>query len=73
MTSILYKDHLAVAIVSCDKDTGKWKVMIETSDKFYPCDKFTSQEAAESPGLKFATACINSRTETEGSAASVTI
>ena len=73
MASILYKDHLAVAIVSCDKDTGKWKLTIQISHRFYPCDEFTSQEAAESPGLKFATAYIDSRTETEGSAAAVTL
>jgi len=47
--------------------------MIEINQRFYPCDEFTSQEAAESPGLKFAIAYIDSRTETEGSAASVTV
>jgi hypothetical protein len=37
--------------------------MIEIGHRFYSCDEFTSQEAAESFRLKFATVYIDSRTE----------
>jgi hypothetical protein len=70
MASILHKDRLALAIASFNNETGKWKLMIEISHRFYPCDEFISREAAESFGLEFATAYIDSRTEVKSSAAS---
>jgi hypothetical protein len=73
MAGILHKDRLALAIASFDNETGKWKLMIEISHRFYPCDGFTSREAAESFGLKFATAYIDSRTEVRSNASSATI
>ena len=73
MASILHKDRLALAIASLDKETGKWKLMIEISHRFYPSDEFISQKAAESFGLEFATAYIDSRTQVKSSAASAAI
>ena len=63
MAGMLHKDRLALTIASFNNETGKWKLMIEISHRFYSCDEFTSQEAAESFRLKFANVYIDSRTE----------
>jgi hypothetical protein len=61
MANKLHKDRLVVSIASLNPDTGKWKVMVEISHKFFPPEEFESQESAEAFGLQFAAEYIDTR------------
>jgi hypothetical protein len=61
MASNLYKGRMIMVMPQFNEKTGEWTVEVELSRRFEPGEKFTSQEAAEKFGLKFAEAWIDKR------------
>jgi hypothetical protein len=63
MANTVYKDRLVIVTPKLDEKTGTWTVKIEISHVFNPPDSFSTKEAGEAFGLKFAADYIDNRTK----------
>jgi hypothetical protein len=61
MANTIYRDRLVLAFPSLDQATGQWKVTIEITHTLEKPERFSTREAAETFGLKFAQQWIDDR------------